>query len=95
MRQNNKRGIDKDVARLFGGILAFVVTANLALRLWEWRSEGHFSCRGVALPVGAFVLALAHLLAPGNRRVYQVATVLFIIVLIADLLIDAIPALHR
>ena len=40
------------------------------------------------MPVGAGVLALAHLLAPGNRKVYQLASILFTVVMIVALLLS-------
>ena len=73
MQKNNYEGLDTGRARLLGCILAFVGTIALVMRLWEWWREGHFPQSGFALPLGAIVLALAHLVAPGNRRVYQLA----------------------
>jgi hypothetical protein len=90
MRNSSHLGPDTGRARLLGGILAVVGTAALAMRLSDWSREGHFPRSGFALPLGAFVLALAHLLAPADRRVYQIASALFVLVMIVDLLISAL-----
>jgi hypothetical protein len=88
MGKNNYQGLDTGRARSLGFILAFVGTVALAMRLAEWWREGHFPKSGFALPLGAIVLALAHILAPANRRAYHLALALFVLVIIVDLLIS-------
>jgi len=88
MQKNEGLWISATHARVFGSLLAFVAAATLAIQLWEWWHQGHFRLRDLAMPIGATVLGLAHLLAPGNRKVYQLASILFTVVMIVGLLLS-------
>lgn len=88
MQKNEGLWISATHARVFGSLLAFAATATLAMLLWEWWHQGHFRLRDLAMPIGAGVLGLAHLLAPGNRRIYQISSILFTVVMIAALLLS-------
>ena len=88
MQKNEGLWISATHARVFGSILAFVATATLAMQLWEWWHQRPFRLRDLAMPIGATALALAHLLAPGNRKVYQLASILFAVVMIVALLLS-------
>lgn len=90
MREDHNTQLEVGRARLLGGTLAIVAVVALALRLWQWSRDGQFSSSRFVLPVGTFLLALPHLIAPGNRRAYEVASALFILLIIADFVMSGL-----
>lgn len=71
VRASRNVRIQPSQLRVLGTILFIVGIMALVVRVERRLQHCEFSPSGLALPLGAIVLSLAHLLAPSNQRAYQ------------------------